>query len=981
MRFSLLGPLTVHDGTSARTLDGPKTRVLLGVLLLNPNQPVTNDHLQEALWGEHPPVTASASLKNHIARLRRALTEDSDDEPRIRSVPGGYVLHVGSGELDTDDFTSALATARTAYHRQDWLTVSQETKRAVSLWRGAPMPELANLTDAQPHVERYTQARWQALEWHIDAELALGHHQGLAPELTGLIAEQPLREAFHRQLMLVLHRTGQQAEALAVFSRLRHTLVDELGVEPGASVLAAHQEILQPTATPTPATPPHAPGHEQPGWDGSSDAAPDVAGPGQDSKAFADPSGTFPQQPTPPPAPAQLPADTPLFTGRQHELHQLCHALTDHAEPNRPHVVAVTGMGGIGKSALAVHAAHLLRDHFPDGQLHLDLHGFGTHSPRPPREALATLLADLHRPGHDTPVSALPEHTDDRATLLRTTLAGRRVLIVLDNARDSAQVLPLLPGTGRSTVIVTSRASLTDLPTSHHLPLAPMDIEEQRELLTALCGVERVQQDLEGALRLLTACAGLPLALRIVGARLTARPAWPPAALADLLGDDRQGRLARLTAGHLGVRATFDSSYCALTPEAARAFRLLGLWPGRSLGTKAAAALLQRPCAETTQLLEHLVDAHLLESPEPQRYRFHDLLAEYAAERARAEEPVAERQAAHLRLCVWYTLALQHARQAMRVTSQPQPWLDEEAPAPLPAFNDEKEAMDWCRLELADIGEAIRISGEGPRPDLAWRLAIWLFGYMRTNWWTGQWEEYLNQALRIAEQHDDRLGRAWLLRSLGSCHGFARRPDKSIEALEAALALFDDPASRVAVLSNLSLTYSDAGQANQALAHVREALELHGRTGGRSRPTAGLVSVLANALRATGQYTQAETHYREALELWREDGDTGRTSVILADLGDVLRCLGRRAQAVAALHEGLELAIGLGAVPLAADALIALARTHAHFAEWPAARARACEAVALAERHQLEVWCREAHDLLATIEQHTVPEPASTAQL
>jgi DNA-binding SARP family transcriptional activator len=297
MRFSLLGPLAVHDGTSTRTLDGPKARALLAALLLNPNQPVSTDCLQETLWGERPPATARASLKNHVARLRRALAEDGDEEPRVRAVPGGYVLRVGAGELDADDFTGALALARKAYLRQDWPTVSRETRRAASLWRGTPMPELAYLAEAQPHVERYTQARWQALEWRIDAELALGRHSGLAPELTGLITEQPLRETFHRQLMLVLHRTGQQAEALAVFGRLRRTLVDELGVEPGADVLAAHQEILRPSAVPASATSPsHGPGDEQ-DREPVRDAASDASGPaatGHVSQTLDPPAGSVP---------------------------------------------------------------------------------------------------------------------------------------------------------------------------------------------------------------------------------------------------------------------------------------------------------------------------------------------------------------------------------------------------------------------------------------------------------------------------------------------------------------------------------------------------------------------------------------------------------------------------------------------------------------------------------------------------------------
>lgn len=202
--------------------------------------------------GAHPPATAGASLKNHVARLRQALAEEGGDEPRIRTVPGGYVLRVGTGELDAQDFTAALREARAAYLRKDWATVSQQTEKALGLWRDSPLPELAGLAEVQPSIDQLQEARWQGLEWRMDAELALGRHQGLAPELTGLIAEQPLREAFHRQLMLVLHRTDHQAEALAVFRRLRRTLVDELGIEPGAGVMAAHQEILRPAPPPTP---------------------------------------------------------------------------------------------------------------------------------------------------------------------------------------------------------------------------------------------------------------------------------------------------------------------------------------------------------------------------------------------------------------------------------------------------------------------------------------------------------------------------------------------------------------------------------------------------------------------------------------------------------------------------------------------------------------------------------------------------------
>jgi DNA-binding SARP family transcriptional activator len=266
MFFGVLGPLTVQDGQEARPVETPKARALLAVLLLHANRAVATDQLQEALWGGRPPNTANASLKNHVARLRRELAaseggDGGSGESRIRAVGGGYALRVEAGELDAADFTAALSRARAAYLREDWPTVSTETRQALALWRGTPLPEIVDLAGAQPQIERWTEARWQGMEWHIDAELALGHHQGLAPELMGLIAEQPLREAFHRQLMLVLHRTGQRAEALAVFGRLRRMLVEELGVEPGVGVLAAHREILQSDEIP------------------QADVAPDVAGP------------------------------------------------------------------------------------------------------------------------------------------------------------------------------------------------------------------------------------------------------------------------------------------------------------------------------------------------------------------------------------------------------------------------------------------------------------------------------------------------------------------------------------------------------------------------------------------------------------------------------------------------------------------------------------------------------------------------------
>ncbi|WBP91382.1 AfsR/SARP family transcriptional regulator [Kitasatospora cathayae] len=914
-------------------------------------------------------MTAGASLRNHVMRLRRVLDVVGDE--RISSTPHGPMLRVADGELDVHEFTATLGRARDSRARQDWPDVIRHTAAALTLWRGQPLSDLAELHTLEAEVRHLAQAHLQALNWYFEAELQLGRHVEVIPELGRWAARHRLHEALHVLLITALYRSGRQAEALETFETVRVALAEELGVDPGPALRDVHRRVLtadllilerpaaaDETAAATPLLSTRtgvSPASAATAGLGGTDEAPAQLEPGR-QEATA-------------PAPAQLPADTPLFTGRQSELRQLCAALERATDGEGPGVVAVTGMGGVGKSALAVHAAHLLRDRFPDGQLHLDLRGHGTATPRTAHELLASVLTDLAVP------LPLPEDTGRRAALLRSVLAERRVLLLLDNARDGAQVLPLLPGTGHSAAIVTSRSTLTDLPTPHHLSLAPMDVEEQRALLCALCGSDRVEQDLDAALRILAACGGLPLALRIVGARLAARPAWPLATLADRLAPEGPGRLSTLAAGHLQVRATFAASYLALRDsespgerEAARAFRLLGLWSGQTVGPADAAALLDRDPARAEELLEQLVDAHLLQTPAPLRYRLHDLLAEYAVECAEADESEQEREAARLRMCVWYALALENARLAIPEGGQLPPRLGQQPPAPLPVFTDEAQALTWCRRELAGIGEAIRQAGQSRRFDLAWRMAVWLLGYMRTSWWTGHWESYLHQALDITEQHDDRLGRAWLLRSLGACHGMCRRPDRAIEAFEEALTLFDDPESQSATLAYLSLAHSAAGHGDQALAHARTALDLHRRTGGNRHRTAILLSTMADALRVSGHLKEADLRYREALGLWRAHGDANGTAIVLTNHGDVLRGLGRRDEAFMALDEALAIFRRIGNAALTAECLVMMARTHARFDEWTRARARIHEAIDVADRNHLESWLSEAREVLATIE-------------
>ncbi|HEY3479109.1 MAG TPA: transcriptional regulator, partial [Streptomyces sp.] len=499
MRFGLLGTVTVTDDEGAgRPVGSAKLRALLAALLATPGRAVPLEALRAALWGDTPPATATASLHNHVARLRRLLAEGGAGgqgtdraASRLRAVAPGYLLDVAEDEVDAEVFLRHHAVARAAHRAHDWCAVLDGSADALALWRGDPLSDVPVRYDPmRAYAAHLTEARLQVLEWRFDAELSLGHHQGLTAELGALAAEHPLRESFHRQWMLALHRTHRQAEALAAFHQLRRTLVDELGVEPGPAVQQAYQEILAsppaPAAGPAGSTAPaglvphaplagapSAPAEDRTQGGEATATEPAVTDPAESEGGGAEEEAVEPQSDAESAArrtpPAQLPADIGDFTGRGTELAALLQAMRAPHSPDgtgfeaadgtsaegcpgptaTPRVAVVSGMGGIGKTALAVHAAHLLRAEFPDGLLYADLRGFGAGGARQPQDLLARFLADL---GEDA--QPLPDHPDDRAALLRHALHGRRVLLVLDNAGESAQVTPLLPGGGGSAVIV-----------------------------------------------------------------------------------------------------------------------------------------------------------------------------------------------------------------------------------------------------------------------------------------------------------------------------------------------------------------------------------------------------------------------------------------------------------------------------------------------------------------------------------------------
>ncbi|WP_301364351.1 AfsR/SARP family transcriptional regulator [Streptomyces xanthophaeus] len=922
----------MHDGTELTPVAGLKVRVLLAALLLQADRVVPKDALKEAMWGERLPSSVEASFANHATRLRRILSATGDN--RLLTVAPGYQLRVRDGELDVEVFETRARAAGLAHHAGDWHTVRTESDAALALWRGEPLADLSPFSEHRApslRVHQLAEARLQVREWAFDADLHLGRHREICTELAALAAENPLREALHRQLMLALHRSGRQADAFEVFHALRRSLVDELGTEPGAAVHQAYQELLEQEQN-----------QEQ---EQERDPAPPARGPSRGTGTGAS-------------SPYQLPPSVAEFTGREAEAATVAGLLRrpvtlpdDDGEgggsdghrtaaPLRP--VVITGMGGIGKTALAVHVARLVRDEFPDGTLYADLRGFSSGGARCAHDLLARFLADLGvRP------AVLPDDTDDLATLYRTAVEGRRILLVLDNARDATQVGPLLPPDGPGAALITSRHLLAEVPGVRMVPLRPLGPDEQLTLLSKLCGADRITDEPAALADILTACGGLPLALRIVGGRLASRPSWPLALLAERLTPHR-GRLQALAMGSVAVRHTFDMSYLAmrasgndLEREAARAFRLLGLWQPHAVTTRSAAALLGTTEHDAAAALELLVDANLVHSHEPDAYALHDLLGEYAAQRAAEEVTAPEQESAILRLLTWYARAVARACAVASHESQSPPPLDGPQDPALPAFAEEAGALAWTKRELPAIREAITRAGVLGRSDIAWRLAVGLFGYATTHWWTGEWDACLRQAMDIATAHDDRLGRAWLHRRIAVAHGMANRNEQCLRHLNASLGFFTDAGDELAqasILGNVSSLYVQIGDAERGLAHAERSYELYRKVGNAASEALAL-SRIADAQEMRGEHDLAAAYHQKVIEALREQRHGVFLATSLTKLGDIHRQLGRREAALEAQTEALAIRRRMNDLGGTADCLAFMARTHHQFGEWDAARA------------------------------------------
>jgi DNA-binding SARP family transcriptional activator len=605
MDFDVLGPLRVRQDGQPVQLSAPMPRMLLAILLTRANTPVPVDVLVDALWAGQRDPRATKKLQLHVHRLRRAL----GDPTRIRFGQGGYTLLVHPGELDAERFESTLAKASEA----------AEPARAAALlrvalrnWRGDPFSDLTDLPLLRAEADRLTERRLGGLAQLYAAELSCGRANAIIPELVELAARYPMREQLQGLLMTALYQTGRQAEALEVYHRTRGALVEQLGLEPGSELQRLEHAILT-----------------------------------------GDPMLDAPAGPTI--TPAQLPADITDFTGRKAQLATIQHLARPGDRPITT-LVAITGKPGVGKTALAVHAAHRLRVSYPDGQLFVDLRGTQAH-PLAPADVLARFLRALGVDG-----VAIPGDAEERAALYRSRLADRRLLILLDDAACEAQLRPLLPGSPGCAVLVTSRARLAGLSGAQRVELDVFEPDQAIELLARVAGPQRVAAEPAAAREIVRLCGLLPLAIRVAGARLSARPHWPLSRLhADL--SDEHHRLDRLRLADLDVRARFTHSYTSLDGMARRAFRRLGLLQVGDFAPWVTAALLDVAQDRAEEAIDTLVDAHLLDVASRDRfgrlrYRLHELLRTYTREVAAAEEPHAERlEALERAFSGWLALA------------------------------------------------------------------------------------------------------------------------------------------------------------------------------------------------------------------------------------------------------------------------------------------------------------------------------------
>jgi DNA-binding SARP family transcriptional activator/tetratricopeptide (TPR) repeat protein len=844
MRFRILGPLRVWDGHTWRAVGAAHQRAALALLLMEAGRVVATPRLIHEIWGEHPPRTAGRALHVYISRLRSLGLDDV-----LVTGRHGYELAVGVEDVDVKLFEDLVIEARRCLTRGDLQSAVAKLSDASALWQGEALADIPATATVEAEVARIEQLRLSAIEDRTGALLDLGRHVEVVDDLKRLAGAHPLRERIHAHLMLALHRCGHRAEALDAYQRARRWLVDELGLEPGAELQRLHHAVLVDEPIP--------------------------AGSGSHIHRTV---------------PAQLPPEVSSFIGRSAQLSRL---------DSLSGIAVITGPAGAGKTALAVHWAHGVRQRFPDGQLYLNLHGYAAASPVRPIEALAFFLRSLW-----VPTENIPTGVDEAAAMYRSQLVGKRMLVVLDNANHADQVRPLLPGEPDCLTLVTSRNQLRGLVARDGAGSIAVDTltpVESQSLLTRLLGEQRAAAEPEALARLAGLCGHLPLALRIAAANMPPHQTIARHA-EELCKADSLAALEVAGDSGAGVRTAFDHSYAALPPDEQRLFRWCGLVPGPDVTAEAAAALCDLSAAQATELLHRLLTAHLLEERSPDRYQMHDLLRVYAAQRAADEDGDADRDAALDRLITYYLHTTQAAAQLLyphivRVPSPTHGHVDR--------FTGHEAALAWLAAERLNLVAAVQHA-----PDrLAWRLADALRGYLHLNMYTADWQLVADSGLAAARADGDVPGLAAAHLNLALVHWTQGRHDQAVAHGTEALGLARASGwaeAEAAALNNLGGVHHTTGELEKCARYLSAALEIDERLG-HEATLATKLGNLGIVYLGLGRLPEAQTHLTRALALNVRIGSVSGEARALCYLGETLHAQGRFDQALTVLNQAREL--------------------------------------------------------------------------
>jgi DNA-binding SARP family transcriptional activator/tetratricopeptide (TPR) repeat protein len=827
LQFRLLGPLEVRAAGEPVPIGGTRQRIVMAMLLLEAGQVVPTERLITAVWDGEPPTTARTQIQISISKIRAWLSGLGLADA-IVTHESGYVIRVPPETVDLARFTRLVAGGRAAARRQQAADAAATLRAALDLWRGGAMAGIRSRL-LQAVALRLDEDRLAVTEECIELEIRIGRHHEVIGELRGLVAAHPLRERLYGQLMLALYRDGRQAEALEVYRDARHILVEEFGLDPSESLRSLERAIL--------------------------DADPEMARP------VAEPDQVVPRQ---------LPAQVKDFVGRSNLVSDIRRILTAATDE----VAVVSGPAGVGKTALALHAAYLVSGAFPDGQLFAHLRGSDSR-PVPPAQVLDQFLRGL-----GVAPATLPTDPGVLASLYRSRLAGHRVLVFLDDAASARQVEQLLPAGPAAAVIVTSRGALPGLRSARRFDLEAFSPEASLLLLSGVLGAARVEAEPAAAAAIAESCGHLPLALQIAAAKLSIRRHWSIARMASRLGDESR-RLDELSLDGAGVRASISVSYEALGAEARRLLPLLGALGGTDFASWVAGPLLDVDAYPGADVLDELVDARLVEvqagTGHQARYRLHDLVGVFARELLAAYVPAGERAAAQHRLLrCWLFLACQaHRREYggdFTVLHSPTPhW-------PLPAeVVDElvDEPIGWFESEHANLVAAVRLAAELDFPDLCWDLAVTSVTLFETRTYRTDWRETHEVALKLVGRHGD------------------RRAEAALRCSRAGLALVEQ-------------RFADAqSDLTAALAWFTQAGDPHGR--GLAMRSLGSID------RLQGRYGPAEQRYRQALTDLRAAGDEVGEVHVLINLAQVHADRARYGAAEELLRHALAICTRVGA--------------------------------------------------------------------